>query len=244
MLCLGLDPDDPGTVAQLEEKCLRLIEATAEFVCAVKPNMAFFEQHGSPGYAVLERLRDELPVGRLLILDAKRGDVGNTAAAYARGLFDTLGADAVTVNPLMGHDSVSPYLDRPGRGVFLLARTSNPGAADFLERPLGDGRLLYESIVDEAASWAPPGTIGFVVGATSPGAVTAVRRRAPDAPLLLPGAGAQGGDLAGAVRAAVGGRRGNAIVPISRGISGAPDGAAGAARRFRDEIAAAAGPAA
>lgn len=236
LLCLGLDPDGVAT-DQLEAHCLRLLEATAEFVCAVKPNLAFFEQHGSRGYAVLESLRAEIPAGRLLILDGKRGDMANTAAAYARALFDVLGADAVTVNPLQGRDAVAPFLERPGRGVLLLARTSNPGAADFLERRMGDDdRLFFERIVDEGVTWAEPGAIGFVVGATAPEAVAVVRRRVLWAPLLLPGVGVQGGDLEAAVSAGVDARGGGAILAVSRGIAAAPDGPATAARVLRDRV--------
>jgi orotidine 5'-phosphate decarboxylase subfamily 2 len=236
LLCLGLDPDGVDT-AQLETHCLRLIEATADFVCAIKPNLAFFEQHGSRGYAVLERLRAEIPAGRLLVLDGKRGDVTNTAAAYARALFDVLGGDAATINPLQGRDAVTPFLERPGRGVLLLARTSNPGASDFLEQRLsGDGRLLYERIVDEGVTWAAPGAIGFVVGATAPQAVAAVRRRVPWAPLLLPGVGAQGADLEAAVSAGLDADGGGAMVSLSRAIAASPDGPAAAARVLRDRI--------
>ena len=140
MLCLGLDPDGMTDAAAAERQCLQLLEATLDTVCAVKPNLAFFEQFGSAGYAVLERLRAAVPGDRILILDGKRGDMANTSAAYARALFDVLGADAITVNALQGGDAVAPFLDRPGRGVFILARTSNPGAADFLEAPVRPGR--------------------------------------------------------------------------------------------------------
>ncbi len=205
MLCLGLDPDGVADAAAAELHCRRLLDAALDSVCAVKPNVAFFEQFGSQGYAVLERLRAVVPDDRILILDAKRGDIGTTAAAYARGLFDVLGADAVTVNPLQGGDAVAPFLDRPGRGVFILTRTSNPGAADFLEAASGaDGEPLYQRIVAAAQAWdGGDGAIGFVVGATAPQAVADVRRLAPRAPLLLPGVGAQGGALEESVRAAL-----------------------------------------
>ncbi len=239
LLCLGLDPDGAVDVATAERQCHVLLDATLEHVCAVKPNLAFFEQYGSAGYAVLERLRPAIPADTLLILDAKRGDVGNTSEAYARALYDVLGADVVTVNALLGHDSVAPWLTRPGRGVFIVARTSNPGATDFLDHPAGpDGATLYQRIVDVAQGWDPDGgTIGFVVGATAPDAVADVRRRAPSAPLLLPGVGAQGGDLEAAVRAALDAGGGGAVVPVSRGISAAADPGL-AARELRDRIAA------
>jgi orotidine 5'-phosphate decarboxylase subfamily 2 len=239
LLCVGLDPDGLAGAAEAERHCQALLEDTLDLVCAVKANLAFFEQYGSAGYAVLERLRAAVPPDRLLILDGKRGDIGSTSAAYARALFDVLGADAVTVNPLMGRDSVEPFLAHSGRGVLLLARTSNPGAADFLERPDVHGATpLFEHIVDEAMRWDPGGAIGFVVGSTAPHAVAEVRRRAPAAPLLLPGVGAQGGALEETVLAALDRAGGGAIVAVSRGISEAPSGAAAAARELRDRIAA------
>lgn len=240
LLCVGLDPDGAADAASAERQCRELLDATMEHVCAVKPNLAFFEQHGSAGYAVLERLRDAVPPDRMLILDGKRGDIGSTATAYARALFDVLGADAVTVNPLMGGDSVAPFLGHAGRGVFVLGRTSNPGAQDFLDQPLAaDGSPLHLRIVDQGLSWdAGRGAVGFVVGATAPGAVAEVRRRAPDAPLLLPGVGAQGGSLEEAVRAALDSRGEGAVVPVSRGIAADPRGPAVAAAELRERIAA------
>ena len=240
LLCLGLDPDGMADAAEAERHCHALLDATLDSVCAVKPNVAFFEQFGSAGYAVLERLRAVVPPSRLLILDAKRGDIGSTSAAYARALFDVLGADAVTVNPLLGRDSLAPFLDHPGRGVFLLARTSNPGAADFLDAPdqPEDGRL-YRSIVRTAQTWGRQGGgIGFVVGATSPDAIAEVRRLAPHAPLLVPGVGAQGGSLEEAVGAALDGRGAGAVIAVSRAIATAPEGPADAARELCRRIAA------
>ena len=237
MLCLGLDPDNLADAAAAERHCQQLLEATLDSVCAVKPNLAFFEQFGSAGYAVLERLRAAVPSDRVLILDGKRGDMANTTTAYARALFDVLGADAITVNALQGRDAVVPFLSRPGRGVFILARTSNPGAADFLEAPAREGVPLYQRIVSEALSWDPDGgMVGFVVGATAPQAVGEVRRLAPRAPLLLPGVGAQGGSLDETVAAALDADGGGAILSVSRGIAAAPQGAAAAAREYRDRI--------
>ena len=237
LLCLGLDPDgmeDPGAA---ELQCHRLLDATLDSVCAVKPNLAFFEQFGSAGYAVLERLRAAIPSDRMLVLDGKRGDIASTMTAYARALFDVLGADAVTVNPLLGGDSIVPMLARPGRGIFVLARTSNAGAADFLDRqPTGGDTPLYRRIVDAALGWDPGGAVGFVVGATAPDAVAEVRRIAPSAPLLLPGVGAQGGHLEAALAEALDATGGGALVSVSRGIAAAPQGAAIAARELRDRI--------
>jgi orotidine 5'-phosphate decarboxylase subfamily 2 len=239
LLCLGLDPDGMTDAAAAERQCHALLEATLDSVCAVKPNLAFFEQFGSAGYAVLERLRAAVPSDRLLILDGKRGDIASTMTAYAHALFDVLGADVVTVNPLLGGDTIAPMLARPGRGILVLARTSNPGAADFLEQPDADGVALYHRIVEQATRWdAGGGAVGFVVGATAPAAVAEVRGLAPSAPLLIPGVGAQGGALEASLKAALDRDRGGAIVSVSRGIAAAPQGPAAAARELRDRISA------
>jgi orotidine 5'-phosphate decarboxylase subfamily 2 len=235
-LCLGLDPTAP-TLTDAERECRSLLEDCLDECVAVKPNLAFFEQYGSAGLELLERLRAEVGERRLVIADAKRGDIGSTAAAYARALFDNLGADAVTVNPLMGEDSVAPFLARPGRGVFLLARTSNPSAAEFLEQPLAGGEPLFERIVTTSLAWPAEASLGYVVGATDPASVARVRRLAPDAPLLLPGVGAQGGDLEASVSAGLDSAGGGILIAVSRGISAA-ESPARAAADLRRRIAA------
>jgi orotidine-5'-phosphate decarboxylase len=236
LLCAGLDPDGFASAAEAERRCLEIVDATMEYVSAFKPNLAFFEQFGSAGYAILERLRKHVPDDRMLILDAKRGDMANTAAAYARALFDVLGADCVTVNPLLGGDSLAPFLAREGRGVLLVARSSNPGAADLLDARLETGLPVSLRIVELGLSLDPGGAVGFVVGATAPEAVAAIRGAAPAAPLLLPGVGAQGGSLEDAVRAGLDGRGRGVIVAVSRGIAMAPEGAARAAQILRERI--------
>ena len=236
LLCCGLDPDGFANAAEAEHRCLEIVDETIEHVCAFKPNLAFFEQLGSAGYAILERLRARIPSDRILILDAKRGDMGNTAEAYARALYDVLGADCVTVNPLLGSDSVLPFLQREGRGALLVARSSNPGAADLLDARLESGMPVSARIVELGLRWDPGGTVGFVVGATSPEAVASIRAAAPDAPLLLPGVGAQGGALEGSVSAGLDARGRGAIISVSRGIAAAPEGASSAAREFRQRI--------
>jgi orotidine 5'-phosphate decarboxylase subfamily 2 len=236
LLCTGLDPDGVATAAEAERQCLDIVEATIDHVSAFKPNLAFFEQFGSAGYAVLERLRAHIPNDRVLILDAKRGDMANTAAAYARALFDVLGADCVTVNPLLGGDSLQPFLDHHGRGILLLARTSNPGAADLLDARLETGVPVSLRIVELGLRIDPGGAVGFVVGATAPDAVAAVRRAAPSVPLLLPGVGAQGGSLEDAVAAGLDARGRGVIVSVSRGIAAAPEGARKAAQKLRERI--------
>ncbi|HEY8672749.1 MAG TPA: orotidine-5'-phosphate decarboxylase [Candidatus Dormibacteraeota bacterium] len=236
LLCAGLDPDGFATAAEAERRCLEIVDATMEHVCAFKPNLAFFEQFGSAGYAILERLRRHVPDDRILILDAKRGDMANTAAAYARALFDVLGADCVTLNPLLGGDSLAPFLEREGRGILLVARSSNPGAADLLDARLETGQPVSLRIVELGLGLDPGGAVGFVVGATAPDAVAVIRGAAPSAPLLLPGVGAQGGSLEDAVSAGLDSRGRGVIVSVSRGIAMAPEGAARAAQMLRERI--------
>lgn len=236
LLCCGLDPDGYASAADAERRCIEIVDETVEFVCAYKPNLAFFEQLGSAGYAILERLRARIPGDRILILDAKRSDMGNTAEAYARALFDVLGADCVTVNPLLGSDSVMPFLRREDRGAFLVARSSNPGAADLLDARLESGKPLSARIVELGLEWDPGGAVGFVVGATRPEAVAAIRSAAPDAPLLLPGVGTQGGALEESVGAGLDARGRGAVISVSRAIASAPEGAARAAQGFHQRI--------
>jgi uridine monophosphate synthetase len=235
-LCLGLDPrpawftaaDRSGGNPWLAWG-QRLIAAAGDAVCCVKPNIAFYEAGGLPA---LDGLRAtiafaherDLPV----LLDAKRGDIGSTAEAYAQAAYEWLDADAVTVNPYLGFDGVSPFLQDPARGVFVLCHTSNPGAAEF-QMQLVEGRPLHIVVAEQVARWSD--RAGLVVGATYPEAIAAVRRVAPAAWLLLPGVGAQGGDLAAAVAAA----RTRFIVPTSRALAVADDPAA-AARALRDAI--------
>jgi orotidine 5'-phosphate decarboxylase subfamily 2 len=239
-LCLGLDPDATlGSAAAAERFCLELLDATLEHCAAVKPNLAFFEQFGPDGLRVLLHLRERIPADRILLLDAKRGDIGSTAEAYARALFDVYGADAVTVNPLMGEDTVRPWLAHRERGVFLLARTSNPGAADVLEQRLDGGTPLYAHLADLAARWdGGEGSVGLVIGATAPATIAELRARAPELPFLLPGSGFQGGSLEDAVHAGLDARGGGILVPLSRGIARAAEGPAAAAAALRQRIAA------
>jgi orotidine-5'-phosphate decarboxylase len=243
LLCVGLDPDASlGTPSAVERFCLEVLDATLEHCAAVKPNLAFFEQFGPEGLRVLLQVRERVPADRILVLDAKRGDIGNTAQAYARALFDVFGADAVTVNPLMGEDSVAPWLAHAerGRGVFLLARTSNPGAADLLEQRLAGGETVYERIADLAQAWdTGRGAVGLVVGATAPEAIATLRRRAPGLPFLLPGVGSQGGSLEEALRASLDSQGAGVLISVSRGIAGAPEGPGPAAAELQRRITAA-----
>ncbi len=217
-LCVGLDPDAERLPAFLRYTpppavftayLADVVRAAAPYACAFKANSAFFEAYGSPGVAVMEealRMVRRIAPHALIVLDGKRGDIGNTARMYAHAAYDRLGVDAMTVSPYMGRDSVTPFLDTPGRCAFVLARTSNTGAADVQERP-SEGKPLYTHVVTAARQWAntTPGTLGFVVGATATEAIAETRRLAPDAPLLIPGIGTQGGDLAATLAANAGG---------------------------------------
>ena len=236
VLCVGLDPADSTSAMAAERFCTELLEATLQHVCAVKPNIAFFERWGSEGLAALERVLGRIPKDKLVILDAKRGDIGHTADAYAKMAFLHFDVDAVTVNPLMGEDSVMPFLQWLERGIFLLTRTSNPSAKDFMQLRIAGGDRLYERIVEYGHAWDPGGCVGFVVGATDADAISRVRHRAPSAPLLLPGVGAQGADLTAAVIAGMDVNGSSFIVPVSRGLSAAPEGPTVAAERLRHEL--------
>jgi orotidine-5'-phosphate decarboxylase len=219
-LCVGIDPrlDRHGSVGELRSFCERVVAETAEFAAAFKPNIAYFEALGAPGYQLVEELVAGMKAtGVPVILDAKRGDIGTTQEHYAKGYFERWDVDAVTLSPYMGFDSVEPFLRYPGKGVYLLAVTSNPGATDLELHELADGRRVFELVGDLAArapgSAAGEGSIGLVLGLTN--ASPEVLARLPDVPLLVPGLGAQGGDLE-ALRGT--GRAAPAVVNVSRGI--------------------------
>ncbi len=258
MLCVGLDPDPErfpgawkGDAARIADFCATVVDATHDLVCAFKPQIAYFAAHRAEDQLErlighIRRVAPAVPV----ILDATRGDIGATAEQYAREAFERYGADALTLSPFMGFDSIEPYLRWPEKGLFLLCRTSNPGGADLQAQRLEGGELLFERVARLAAGpWNRHGQLGLVVGATYPREIGRVRELAPTLPLLIPGVGAQGGDAAATVRA---GWRGDAIAtraPIvvnsSRAVlyAGAGDGFAAAAReaamRARDELQAA-----
>jgi len=213
-LCVGLDPRPEAHAADLRDFLARVIDETLPYAAAYKPNSAYFEALGARGFAMLESLRAMIPSDVPLVLDAKRGDIGETQRYYARAAYHVLGADAVTLNPFMGFDTLEPFLSEPGKGVYLLAVTSNPGSSDIERQTLADGRPVF-SLVEEFAARAAgfPATVGFVVGLTN--AAGDVLSRFGDHPLLIPGLGAQGGDLAvwGAA-----GRPAPDIINVSRGI--------------------------
>jgi uridine monophosphate synthetase len=215
---------------------VRLIEACSDLACAFKPNSAFFEAYGGEGVAALEAVIRSVPVGIPVILDAKRGDIASSARAYAAAAFQVLGADAVTVSPYLGSDALEPFLADPRRGAFMLCKTSNPAANEIQvdARSMG-GEPVYIDLARRAVEWNRAGNLGLVVGATDPHALAAVRSAAPDLWLLAPGVGAQGGDLAAALRAGSRADGSGMILPVSRAIAEADDPRRAAAD-LRDEI--------
>ena len=242
VLCLGLDPEPasiPSTfgsgVVAIEAFARVVLDAALPVAAAVKPNLAFFEAFGSAGLAALERLRARIPGDVPVIADAKRGDIGSTAARQAVALFDSLGADAVTVNPYLGSAAVEPLLERLDRFAYVLCRTSNPGAGELQDLivaadPTSDApaERLHERVARRATAWGPGGTVGLVVGATAPDELATIRRLAPGLPFLVPGVGAQGGEVGpvladGPTTSPAGRERagGGLLVNVSRGIAGA-----------------------
>ncbi len=206
-LCIGLDPDEhlvPDPLRREREPWKRLLQevvpATAPYACAYKLNLTFYLAFGATGWRLLEETLSLLPRDIPVILDGKWGDVPHTATVAARITFEQLGVDAVTVNPLLGMDSVTPFLAYSGKLIFVLARTSNVGAKDFLCRPCPTGYLLYEHIVTTALGWSGQAEIGFVVGATAPNDFARVRQLAPQSWLLVPGVGIQGGNAVALVQ--------------------------------------------
>jgi uridine monophosphate synthetase len=256
-LCVGLDPhpsDLPTPTAEAaRDFCLRLVKATAPYAAAFKPNAAFFELYGPDGWAALkdvitavqaesERLGSIIPV----ILDAKRGDIASSAEVYARSAFEKLGVHAITLSPYLGKDSIDPFLAYKEKGVFLLCKTSNPGAADLQDvnvvgadlgvRPgTHAGVALHVYIAQLAQTWNTGNNIGLVVGATQPEALKRVRAAAPDLWLLVPGVGAQGGDLESALKAGLRADGKGMLINVSRNIARATDPAKAAAQ-LRDEM--------
>lgn len=242
-LCVGLDPD-PALIPQSDaRRFLReVIDATSGLVCAYKPNLAFFEAMGPDGMQLLLDVVRSVPAHIPVIADAKRGDVENTARFYAKALFDVYNFDAATVNAYGGRDAVEPFAEYADRGVFIWCRSSNPGAEDLQDLPLGDGRHLYEAVAASARQWNVRGNVGLVVGATWPEQIARVRELCPDMTLLLPGVGPQAGDLEAAVQAALDTDGGGIILNASRGVLYASSGsdyaaaASKAALDLRDRI--------
>jgi uridine monophosphate synthetase len=236
VLCLGLDPrphylttEDRSAANPLAAWGERMIRATADYLCCIKPNIAFYEAQGAYGWEALKQtIAVAHEIGLPVLLDAKRGDIGSTAEAYAVAAFHELEADAITLNPYLGRDAIDPFLKTEGRGLMIVCHTSNPSADEFQTLEV-NGRPLYEVVAMRATQWSDH--VGLVMGATFPHAIAAVREIAPEAWLLLPGVGAQGGDEKAALAAA----RHKMIVPVSRAILEA-DNPREVAKNLRDKF--------
>ena len=251
MLMVGLDPDPSRFPADLRgrpeatyEFCRGIVDATAGYVCGFKPQIAYFAAMGAEDQleALCRYIKESYPA-LPLVLDAKRGDIGSTAEQYAREAFERYGADAVTVNPYMGHDSVAPYLEWTDRGIIVLCRTSNPGGSDLQFLEDREGVPLYLRVASMVAErWDKGGQCGLVVGATFPQEIAKVRTRVGDMPLLIPGIGAQGGSIPDTVQAGRDSRNTGMMINSSRAILYASaeedwrEAAGKAARETRDEI--------
>ena len=225
LLCVGLDPDpERMPVEDVFQFNRAIIDATADLVCAYKPNLAFYEALGLSGLEALHRTIDHIrqyAPGTAIIGDAKRGDVGKSAEAYATALFGGWDFDAATVNAYGGHDTVQPFLEYPERHVFIWCRSSNPGAGDLQDLRVANGEgaeLVYETMAKKAREWNVKGNVGLVVGATYTEELTRVRELCPDMPLLIPGTGVQGGNLEDAVRCGTDSRGRLAIINASRQV--------------------------
>jgi orotidine-5'-phosphate decarboxylase len=219
-LCVGLDPrPGEGGIEAVPDFLKQVVDETWEHAAAFKPNMAYFEAMGLRGIEILENLLGSMPEEVPVILDAKRSDIGETQKYYAHSYFAHWKVDAVTLNPFLGYDSIEPFLNWEGKGIYLLAVTSNPGSADFQRQILADGRAIFELVtaLGERAAGLPT-DVGYVVGLTN---TAGVLQRIPDAPLLIPGLGAQGGDLAELAAAA---RTAPDVINVSRGVLYADDG--------------------
>lgn len=236
-LCVGLDmnPEAMGssntTLDELKKHAFKVIDATSDLSSAFKPNLAFFERWGSEGFKWLEELMDYFPDDLIIIGDAKRGDIGNTAKQYAYSLFTHFDFDAVTLSPYMGKDSITPFIDNPEKGAFILCRTSNPSAVDLQNQQINikssdqtlnsideiPNEMLFDKTAQLCVEWNKNNNVGIVVGATAPKEISRIRNHAPSLPFLIPGIGAQGGDLRQSM--VDGNKNGDALINISRGIS-------------------------
>ena len=226
LLTIGLDTDIKKLPAVVKGDALAfnkaIIDSTRDVCISYKLNFAFYESRGLKGWEILEKTIDYIGPDHFIIADAKRGDIGNTSAMYAQAVFDVLGCDAITVNPYMGKDCVTPFRGE-GRWVILLALTSNPGSADFQKKRLANGKLVYEEVMEVTSQWGSPDDTMYVIGATHPSEVEACRKKFPHHFFLIPGIGAQGGDLEGILQAGSN-AEGGLLINASRSILYAGDG--------------------
>lgn len=246
LLCIGLDPHandlSAPTAEAARDFCLSLVKQTARYAAAFKPNAAFFEVFGAEGWTALKdvisaihdesnRLGSRIPI----ILDAKRGDIASTAEAYAKSAFENLGVDCITLSPYLGKDSIEPFIENAEKGIFLLCKTSNPGAGDLQDLVLESGDSLHIHVARLAQTWNSRNNIGLVVGATYPDTLARVRQVAPELWFLAPGIGAQGGELESALKAGLRKDGKGLLINVSRSIARAPKPGTAAAE-LRDEI--------
>jgi orotidine-5'-phosphate decarboxylase len=224
MICLGLDLDPKkmpsefsGSAKGLFDFAHRIIDATADLVCAYKPNMAFYESLGPDGLSLLKVIRDRIPEEIPVIMDGKRGDIGNTAQYYAEAMYDRYRSDWVTLNPYMGYDSLRPFLEFKDKGAFILCLTSNPGSKDFQLLEI-DQKPLYLHVAEKVLYWNKEGNCGLVVGATHPDQLKGIRDVSGDMPFLIPGVGAQGGSLEEAALMGTDNFRKPALINVSRSV--------------------------
>lgn len=241
-LCVGLDVNPEKlnisnpSLDDLKKHTKIIIEATRDLTLAYKPNLGFFERWGADGFQWLKEALDQIGAGPIVIGDAKRGDIGNTARQYAHALFDHFNFDAITVNPYMGRESIEPFIERPDKGAFVLCRTSNPSAGELQNQTVG--KPLYQRVAEIAVEINTRSNVGLVVGATVPAEIGAVRAIAPGIPFLIPGIGAQGGDLETSMRS--GNLNGAAIINLSRAVIFAGDHSSdairNAAQSYADEM--------
>ena len=246
LLCIGLDPHIPDlkepSADAARDFCLDLVKQTARYAAAFKPNAAFFEVFGAEGWTALKEVVDAIQeesnrMGSMIpvILDAKRGDIASTAEAYARAAFEKLDVDCITLSPYLGKDSIDPFIQTSEKGVFLLCKTSNPGAGDLQDLTLESGEPLHIHVARLAQSWNTKNNIGLVVGATYPETLARVRAAVPEIWFLAPGVGAQGGELESALRAGLRKDGKGMLIPVSRGIARAEKPGLAAAE-LRDEM--------
>ena len=267
VLCLGLDPDPAALpkgfapdIVGIEQFATLMLDAALPYSAAVKPNLSFYEAFGSAGFAALERLRARIPDDVPVIADGKRGDIDSTSARQSVAYFDFLGVDAITINPYVGSEALTTYLERPDRFAYVLCRTSNPGATELQSLRVASAwdsegafaapdEPLWARVARVAATWGPGGTVGLVMGATAPHEIRVARNIAPGLAFLVPGVGAQGGaveavlDSGPAIAAPAGSRPGGGlVVNVSRGIAAAAvgDGENGSAGDLGDRLAKAA----
>jgi orotidine-5'-phosphate decarboxylase len=224
IICLGLDLDRKkmpteyaGSIKGMFDFAHRVIDATSDLVCAYKPNMAFYECLGPEGLSLLRLIRERIPEDIPVILDGKRGDIGNTATYYAESLFEHFRADWVTLSPYMGYDSLRPFLEYKEKGVFVLCLTSNTGSKDF-QQLMVDGKPLYRVVAEKVSYWNKEQNCGLVVGATHPDQIKEIRAAAGDMPILIPGVGAQGGSLEEAALFGTDNFRKPAVINVSRSV--------------------------